>query len=490
MSPTNQIHYDVIIVGAGISGIGIARALKKQLPKVTFLILESRSEIGGTWDQFRYPGVRSDSDMFTMSYADKPWQGDSDIVSPGSSILDYLVDAANDVHLEEHILFNHNVVSANWFSAHSEWQICALDKIKESSKTINGKFLVLASGYFNYGKAVEPEIPGLKNFLGPIVSPQFWPAHLNWKGKKISIVGSGATAVTLLPALAKDADHVTLIQRSPTYIFAWPQLDSVAKLIKSIFTAKIAHTLVRWKNILFQIFIYKIAKKYPRPVKRLLIARTRRSLNLKLANSTNFIPEYNPWDQRLCLAPNGDFFRALNQGRASVETSTIERVVENGIQLKSGKFVAAEILVTATGLDILPMGNISLCKDHQPFQPSETIGYKGVMLADIPNFFFSFGYINASWTLKVDLLGQYLCRVLNHKNQNGWNSCTPQLRQEDKDMNISPMINSFSPGYIKRKIHLFPKQGNRDPWINTQDYLADRKLLLKDPIDDDVLTFR
>ncbi len=477
-------HFDVVIVGAGLSGIGAARQIKKDCPQKSFTILESRNSMGGTWDLFQYPGIRSDSDMFTMGYASKPWMADDNIASPGPSILSYIKDAAREKDIESHIQYNQKVKTASWSSKNSTWTL----SFENSDSLMTCSFLLSCSGYYNFDKGYTPEFEGIETFGGKVIHPQHWPKDLNIDGKRIVIIGSGATAVTLLPSLAEKAGHVTMLQRSPTYMISMPKKDPFAMAAKFLFSEKTAHHVIRLKNIYFQRLIYICSRKFPEQFKKLLIKRVRNSVNADIDVKKHFTPKYAPWDQRMCLVPGADFFEALNSKKASIVTDKIQKIQNKGIQLASGEFIEADIIVTATGLDLNFLGGIRCDVDGKPINFSETFTYKGLMLSTVPNLIYTFGYVNASWALRSELVAQYCCRLLNHMDQAKVKQCTPQRGAEPKE-NSKPMIENFSSGYLQRKIHLLPKQGQHEPWTCEQNYLLEKKQILKQPVENKFLTF-
>ena len=480
-------HVDVVIIGAGLSGIGAARQLQDQCPDKTFAILEARDAIGGTWDLFRYPGIRSDSDMYTMGYDSKPWR-EPKAIADGPSILSYVVEAASERGLTGKIRFGHQLVSAAWSSADATWTLDAQTQDGER-RQISCNVLFVCSGYYNYDHGYAPTFAGIDDFAGTVVHPQHWPQDLDYAGKRVVIVGSGATAMTLVPAMAKTAASVTMLQRSPTYVVSMPAVDPIAKLINAVLPEQFAYHLIRWKNVQFQRYIYGQTRKHPEKVKRKLLGMLRKELGPDYDIDKHFTPSYNPWDQRLCLVPDADLFKAIRSGKADVVTDEIERITERGIALKSGEKLDADLIVTATGLEIKVLGGATYTVDGQPVSFPETYSYKGMMFSGVPNLIYTIGYINASWTLRSELVAEFVCRLVNRMGELGTRRCVPRLREQDQGMPENPMIENFTPGYMQRGMHLFPKQGDRDPWRNTQNYTLDKEIIRNAPIDDDVLDF-
>ena len=480
-------HFDVVIVGAGVSGIGAACHLRRKCPGRSFVILENRDAIGGTWDLFRYPGIRSDSDMHTFGYIFKPWLSNK-AIADGPSIRAYVGEAATEHEVTSRIRFKHEVTSAAWSTRDARWTVRARDRESEAPVEITCNFLFMCSGYYNYEEGHLPEIPGLERFAGTVVHPQAWPEDLDYAGKRVAVIGSGATAMTLVPAMAETAARVTMIQRSPTYVISRPERDAINNRLRRFLPEKLAYALTRWKNILWQMYVYRRTRVDPDSIRSRLLDAASEALGPNYVRK-HFTPSYNPWDQRLCLIPDGDLFNAIRRDRAAVATGTIAEVTESGVELTSGERIEADILVTATGLRLAVFGGVEFSVDGSPVHFPDRVNYKGIMLSDLPNLAYVFGYVNASWTLRADLTCAYVCRLLNRMGELGMRQCTPRLREEDHDMEIQPWIVGFTPGYMARSMHLFPKQGDRNPWRNTQNYLQDRKIVLRDPLEDGALTF-
>ncbi len=483
-----QEHFDVVIVGAGLSGIGAACHLQKSCPSKRYVILESRATMGGTWDLFRYPGIRSDSDMHTLGYKFKPWIAEK-AIAEGPAILDYIHEAASENGVAENIRYRQRVTRASWSSDDATWTVRTEDPEQGNTTTITCNFLLMCSGYYSYKKGYTPEFPGRERFQGQVVHPQLWPEDLDYQGKRVVIIGSGATAVTLLPAMAEKAAHVTMLQRSPTYMFSRPFKDAFANTLRKVLPDRWAYALTRWRNIYGQEKLYKKSRTDPEAARKEFLDAVRDELGPDFDIAKHFTPRYNPWDQRLCLVPDSDLFQSLKAGRSSIVTDEIETFTEHGIMLKSGQELAADIIVTATGLNMVVMGEATFEVDGTPVNFGDTWTYKGLMFSGVPNLISTFGYINASWTLRADLTAQYACRLLHHMDAVGAQQVTPQLRSQDADMPARPWIADFSSGYMQRVMHLFPKQGDREPWINTQDYRRDKKLFMSDSFEDGALVF-
>ena len=479
-------YFDVVIVGAGLSGIGAAYHLQTNCPNKSYVILESRKAMGGTWDLFRYPGIRSDSDMHTLGYKFKPWRA-AKAIADGSSILHYIQETAVEYGIERHIRYEQAVERASWSTADAAWTL----ESKHQSETVwfQCNFLIMCSGYYRYDRGYTPDFEGRDRFLGQIVHPQHWSEELDYKNKKVIVIGSGATAVTLVPELAKDAAQVTMLQRSPSYIVSLPDEDKSANLLRRLLPAKIAYGLTRWKSIAFQQLFYRRARNQPEKTKQTLIDLVRQELGSDYDVETHFTPRYNPWDQRLCLVPNGDLFAAIKSGKAEVVTDRIDTFTEQGILLESGRELSADLIVTATGLNLLLLGGVEFLVDDRAVEFDRTYIYKGIMYSDVPNLASIFGYVNASWTLRADLMAEYVCRIINYLDRKEFRQSTPRLRHEDLEMSVNPLIEDFSSGYLQRIVHLLPKQGDRHPWLNPQNYQQDKKNFLHSPIEDGVLIF-
>lgn len=484
----NTEHYDVIIVGAGLSGVGAAAHLERECPGKRYLILEGRERMGGTWDLFRYPGIRSDSDMHTLGYDFKPWRAEK-AIADGSAILDYIRETAAEHDIDSHIRYGHRVTKAAWSSAEAAWTIEAEKADTGEMVVVRGNFLMMCSGYFSYEHGYTPYFPGRERFGGEIVHPQDWPQDLDYAGKRVVVIGSGATAMTLVPAMAEDAGHVVMLQRSPTYVVSRPDRDVIANFLRKVLPGRAAYALTRWKNIALQRWFYGRTRKAPEKVKRQLLKWVRDELGDDVDVEKHFTPDYDPWDQRLCLVPNSDLFRALRAGRASVATDEIDGFTETGIRLASGEEIEADIIVTATGLDLVVLGGVTFAIDGQPVDFAETVTYRGMMYSGVPNMVSVSGYINASWTLRADLIERFACRLINHMDTTGTDRVTPRLRPADREMTLRPYVEDFTPGYMLRVMHLFPKQGDREPWTNPQDYRHDRRTFLEGPLEDGVLEF-
>ncbi|AHH99451.1 NAD(P)/FAD-dependent oxidoreductase [Kutzneria viridogrisea] len=478
-------HVDVLIIGAGISGIGAACHLRAGSPGKSFLILESRAAMGGTWDLFRYPGIRSDSDMFTLGYAFQPWRS-AKAIADGPSIREYVRETAREHRVEDRIRYHHKVVHAEWSSADARWTVRVQRTDTGETLHLTCGFLFTCTGYYRYDQGYSPEFPGAQDFAGQVVHPQHWPEDLDYAGKRVVVIGSGATAVTLVPAMAERAEHVTMLQRSPTYVISRPSKDPVADRLRGLLPAKLAYPLVRWKNVLLFQLSYTLSRKLPALVKSVIRKGVQRAMPPGYDVDRHFRPSYDPWDQRLCVVPDGDLFRAVRRGRASVVTDRIERFTEQGIRLASGEELPADVIVTATGLNLLLLGGMTLTVDGEPVDLGKTVGYKGMMLSGVPNLALAIGYTNASWTLKVDLVGQYVTRLLQHMDRNGFQQCTP--RAPGPDQELTPLIDLKS-GYVLRSVDVLPKQGARVPWRLRQNYSRDVLQLRFGSVDDEGMRF-
>ncbi|HEX3461005.1 MAG TPA: NAD(P)/FAD-dependent oxidoreductase [Acidimicrobiales bacterium] len=483
MIPTAVDHLDVLIVGAGLSGIGAGHYLQQECPWASYAIFEARDAIGGTWDLFRYPGIRSDSDMFTLGYSFRPWDGEKSIAD-GDSILQYIKDTASESGVDQHIRFNHRIVTADWSSDEARWNIVAERTDTGESVEFTCGFIFSCSGYYRYDHGYLPDFPGMADFAGTIVHPQAWPADLDYEGKRVVVIGSGATAVTLVPAMADAADHVTMLQRSPTYIASLPAKDPIADLLRRRLPTRISGPAIRWLKALLTQGSYALSKRRPEMVKRVLRRQLQRQLPAGYDIDTHFTPRYNPWDQRLCVVPNGDLFKAISAGRVSVVTDQIDTFTEKGLLLRSGEQLEADIVVTATGIELLFMGGIQLSVDGEAVDIATRLTYKGMMLEGVPNLALAIGYTNASWTLKCDLTCDYVCRLLNHMRATGKQQCTPV----NHDATISPRpLLGLTSGYIQRSADRFPKQGSAFPWQVHQSYLRDYRALKLKGIEDSAM---
>ena len=475
-------HVDVLIVGAGLSGIGAAYHLNKHCPGKSYAILEGREAIGGTWDLFRYPGIRSDSDMYTLGYSFKPWKA-AKAIADGPSILSYVRETARENDVDRHIRFKHMVKRASWSTETATWTVEA--EHDGQVVQISCGFLYMCSGYYRYSAGYTPDFPGADRFKGTIVHPQHWPETLDYAGKKVVVIGSGATAVTLVPEMAKTAAHVVMLQRSPTYVVSRPAEDAAANWLRAKLPAMTAYGITRWKNVLFQMLFFNMARKKPEKVKERLLGMVREHMGPDYDIATHFTPRYNPWDQRLCLVPDADLFDSIKTGASSVVTDHIETFTETGIQLKSGKTLDADVIVTATGLQMQLLSGMEVVVDGKVANLAQSMSYKGMMFSDVPNLASAFGYTNASWTLKADLTSEYVCRLINHMDRTGANYCVPRL---DGDIEVAPWLD-FSSGYVTRAMDQFPKQGLRKPWKVHQNYALDLVALRFGKVDDGVMTF-
>lgn len=480
-------HYDVLIVGAGISGIGHACHLQEQCPNKSYLILEGRDNIGGTWDLFRYPGIRSDSDMHTLGFNFKPWVHRK-AIADGPSIMEYLNETVDQFNVRNNIRFNSLVTKASWSSEQALWTLTYTDKASGSTKRVSANVLAMCSGYYSYRGGHRPEFANEDAYKGTIVHPQQWPEDLDYSGKKVAVIGSGATAMTLVPAMADKAEHITMIQRSPTYVVARPDEDAIANFLRKVVPDGLAYKLTRWKNITMQSYFYGRTRNAPEKVKSKLLGWTEKELG-KEAVEKHFTPSYNPWDERLCLLPNGDLYEAIRGGKASVVTGQIKEFDEKGVKLESGEHVEADIIVTATGLNLVVQGEINFEVDKKKVNFADTWTYKGMAYSGVPNVISTFGYVNASWTLRADLTAQYVCRLINHLDETGNRQFVPTLGKDDESMPSKTWISDFMPNYMKRVMHLLPKQGDREPWINPQNYQKDRKMFLQGDLEDGAMVF-
>jgi len=461
------MHKNVIVVGAGISGIAAGYNLKKTCADKSFSILEGRKNLGGTWDLFKYPGIRSDSDMHTLGFRFKPWIHDKSIAD-GPSILEYLNETVDENNLRENILLNHKVKSANWNSKKSLWELVVQENDSKVNMTCN--FLFLCGGYFSYTKPHMPSFKNYEKFEGQIIHPQFWNEEVDYSNKKIIVIGSGATAITLVPSIAEKAEHVVMLQRSPSYVISRPSEDSINKFLRKFLPIKITYFLIRWKNILWQSYTFFLARKFPERIKKTILDLLRVELGDDYDIEKHFSPSYKPWDQRMCLVPDSDLFKAIKKNKASVVTDQISQFISDGILLESGEKISADIIVTATGIELNSLNDINVTLDNVKINANERLTYKGMMLSGVPNFALSFGYVNASWTLRADLTCEYVCRLIKLMDKKGVDCCVPL---DDKTAYGDDDLIDFTSGYVQRGLHLMPKQGNKAPWKNYQNYLKD-----------------
>jgi monooxygenase len=475
---------DVLIVGAGLSGIGAAVHLQQRCRNKRYAILEARDAIGGTWDLFRYPGIRSDSDMYTLGYAFKPWTA-AKAIADGPSIREYVRETAREYGVERHIQFGQKVVGASWCSQDACWTVESTDKASGERRSVRTRFLYMCSGYYSYDHAYRPTFEGEADFAGTIVHPQFWPEDLDYSGKRVVVIGSGATAVTLVPAMAEKAAHVTMLQRSPTYVVSRPSESQFAKRWRRRLPERLAYLVTRWRLIAESMFLYRLARKYPDETKRRIVSLARRDLGRDYDVHKHFSPSYKPWDQRVCVVPDGDMFHAIREGAASVETDTIERFTPNGLRLASGKELQADIVVFATGLQLNMLGDATFVVDGQVVRPNQALSYKGMMLSDVPNCAIAFGYTNASWTLKADLTAAWVCRLLRYMERRGIDIAVPRREQ---GLDTQPFVN-FTSGYVQRAAHILPQQGSRKPWQVYQNYVQDLLMIRYGRLADGVMHF-
>ncbi len=481
-------HFDVLIVGAGLSGIGAGFHLQRKCPAKSYVILEGRDSIGGTWDLFRYPGIRSDSDMFTLGYSFKPWT-EPKAIADGPRILNYVRETATENGIDKKIRFNHRVKRASWSSQEARWTIEAERSVGEGgTETVRFtcNFLFMCSGYYKYEEGYTPAFSGLKDFAGRIVHPQKWTDDIDYAGKRVVVIGSGATAVTLVPEMAKTAGHVTMLQRSPTYVVSRPAQDPFADKLRRKLPSRLAYHLIRWRNVLLGMYFFSQCRRHPGHAKQFILRGVRSALGPDYDVDTHFTPRYNPWDQRLCLVPDGDLFKAINEKRASVVTNEIDRFTNKGVMLKDGSELEADIVVTATGLNLQVLGGMEVSVDGREIDFAKSLSYKGMMYSDVPNLASAFGYTNASWTLKCDLTCEYICRLINYMDSRGYRQCV--ARNLDPTVAEVPWID-FSSGYVQRSIAKMPKQGSKRPWRLYQNYALDIVTLRLGKVDDGVMQY-
>ncbi len=479
-------EFDVIIVGAGLSGIGAACHLEARCPGISYTILEGRESLGGTWDLFRYPGIRSDSDMHTLGYSFRPWR-ESKAIADGPAILAYIRETASEYGIEKRIQYGCRVVGANYSSDAASWIVET--EAAGGSRELRGRLLYMCTGYYNLEHGYLPAFDGQGSFQGTFIHPQNWPEDLDYENKRVIVIGSGATAMTIVPEMAKSAAQVTMLQRSPTYVISRPTEDAIANIMRTVLPERAAYALTRWKNIFLQHWLYRQTRQRPERIKRKLLKWVQKELGSESDVEQHFTPSYAPWDQRLCLLPDSDLFAAIRAGKVTVATEHIDTFTAEGIRLSSGESLAADIIVAATGLELVPLGQVGFRIDDAPVDFAKTFTYRGVMYSGVPNMVSTFGYINASWTLRADLVAEFFCRLVNHLRETGCDTAIPELREEDRGMPERPWITGFSSGYLQRYMQALPKQGDREPWLNPQYYLGDRKRFRCLPLDDGVLRF-
>jgi monooxygenase len=478
-------HVDVLIVGAGLSGVGAAYHLQESCPDLSYSILEARDSMGGTWDLFRYPGVRSDSDMFTLGYTFRPWPSNK-AISPGDMICDYIRDTAREFGIDRKVRFGHKVVAAAWDSATALWTVTVERRTGLNTETlqVTCRFIYTCSGYYNYNEGYAPKWEGMSEFQGQLIYPQFWPENLDYTGKRVVVIGSGATAVTLVPSMAGTAAHVTMLQRSPTYIMSRPTHDLLARPLRRFLPSGLAHRILRAENVGLTTLSYVISRRAPKTVARALTTFAHIQSGKK-TDRANFEPRYKPWDQRLCLVPDSDLFTAIRKGNASIVTDEIERFTPTGLQLKSGKTLDADIVISATGLQVQLFGGATITVDGKPINFGDTLWYKGMMFSGVPNLVNSFGYTNASWTLKAELIANYTCRLLNHMSKKGFDTCVAEVKRETDHQAAVDL----SSGYIQRAVAIMPQQGTKAPWKVNQNYIRDVRLFKRGKLNDGAMKF-
>ena len=472
-------HFDVLVIGAGLSGIGAGYHLQAEAPGKTYAILEARSSIGGTWDLFRYPGIRSDSDMHTLGYPFRPWS-EPKALADGPSIRRYVIETAQEYGIDKHIRFEHKVLAANWSSRQHRWTVDVERTDTGERLQLTAGFVVGCTGYYRYDEPYVPEFPGRDRFQGEIIHPQQWADDTDYAGKRVVVIGSGATAITLVPAMTDRAAHVTMLQRSPSYVVSLPGEDSVAKLLHRVLPDRLAHAAVRWKNVLRMMVAYRISRRYPKFMRGLIKAGVRKELGRGYDVNKHFSPRYDPWDERMCVVPDNDLFKAIRRRKASVVTDKIKTFTETGIELESGESIEADMIITATGLNLLVLGGVDISVDGEPVDVSNKLTYRGMMLSDVPNAAMAIGYTNASWTLKCDLIIQYVTRLLNHMDAHGYTRAVPH--PSETDVPTKPFLADLTSGYVKRALHLFPRQGDAAPWQIHQNYFLDLQLIRRGDI--------
>lgn len=466
---------DVVIIGAGLSGIGAACHLRRECPERKVAILEARERSGGTWDLFRYPGIRSDSDMHTLGYSFKPWE-ESKAIADGPAILRYVRETAAEYGVDKLIRYQQQVQAANWDSDKQYWELTINDGASGKAQTLRARFIHMCAGYYSYSQGHQPEFPGRESFEGEFIHPQFWPEDLDYANKRVLVIGSGATAVTLVPSMAEKAAEVVMLQRSPTWVVSRPSSDRLANILRVVLPKTWAYSLTRWKNTRMQHWVYKRSRKKPEKLRKMLLDATQKELGAS-GDIADFTPRYNPWDQRLCLVPDSDLFASLQSGKARVVTQQIDTFTPSGVRLADGSEIAADIIVSATGLQMEQMGGMDLRVDGQSFDFPASWSYRGMMCTGLPNLVSVFGYINASWTLRSDMVSKWMCRLLKHMDETGVTVVTPTMEEGLPAMTPRPYIDGFSAGYMERSMHLFPRQGDRGPWVNSQNYLRERREL-------------
>jgi len=485
MSSADTEHFDVIVVGAGLSGVGAGCHLTRNCPDKSFVLLEARGAMGGTWDLFRYPGIRSDSDMFTLGYSFRPW-AEAKAIADGPAIREYINETAREYGVDQKIRYGHKVTRAEWSSDEACWTVHAERTDTGEAVQLTCNFLFPCTGYYHYTDPYSPDFAGIERFQGQIIHPQHWPEDLDYDGKRVVVIGSGATAVTIVPAMADRVEHVTMLQRSPSYIVSLPAEDPLAKLALRVLPTKAAYAFLRWKNALLTQASFHLSHRAPKAMRKLFLRGVQRHLPPGFGLDPHFTPRYGPWTQRVCLVPDGDLFDALASGNASIATDEIETFTENGLKLASGADLEADIIITATGLNLLAVGGMEFAVDGEDVDLSKTVGYKGMMFSGVPNLAVSLGYTNASWTLKCDLICEYVCRLLNHMDANGYDEVMP--KRPGPGVDIVPFIDLTS-GYVLRSIDKFPKQGSRPPWRMHQNYPRDILMIRRGDLEDEGIEF-